>query len=140
MKTTKQNQISRINKQTRDQLGGLTAMFLLGMGVNLIGLPSQVTGGANTATSIILSLHVLIAFGLLAGATVTVIRAKTSVYMKQSWIGLAAIILTFSFGVMTVATENNWWSYAMSIGFIVSFWIYGLLFVKTRDNANLVKS
>lgn len=135
MKTsiTKPNQIYRINKQARDQLGGLTAMFLLGMGVNLIGLPSQTTGGANTATSIILSLHVLVALGLFAGAIVTVMRARSSVYVKQTSIGLAAIILTFSCGVMTVATESNWWSYGMSIGFIASFWIYGLLFIRTRQ-------
>ena len=132
MQTTNPSRIARINKQARDQLGGLTAMFLLGIGVNLIGLPSQVAGGTKTVTSIILSLHVLIALGLLAGGIVTVIRAKSSIYMRQTWIGLAAIILTFSCGVMTVITENNWWSYGMSIGFIANFWIYGLLFVRTR--------
>lgn len=126
------DQLSRISKQARDQLGGLTAMFLLGMGVNLIGMPAETTGGAKTATSIILSLHALIGLSLIAGGIVTVVRAKSSAFAKQSWIGLVAILLTFACGVMTIATESNWWSYAMSVGFIANFWIYGALFVKTR--------
>jgi len=77
MQTTVKNSLQnqRINKQARDQILGLTAMFLLGMGVNLIGLPSQVAGGAQTATSILLSLHALIGLSLVAGSIVTVVRA-----------------------------------------------------------------
>lgn len=126
------NQSSQISKQARDQLGGLTAMFLLGMGVNLIGLPSETIGGANEATSIILSLHVLIGLSLIVGGIVTVVRARSSVFYRHAWIGLAAIFLTFACGVMTVVTSSNWWSYAMSLGFIANFWIYGTLFIKTR--------
>ena len=130
--TKNTDQLLRINKQARDQIGGLTLMFLLGMGVNLIGLPAETTGGANMATSIILTLHALVGLSLIAGSIATVVRAKSSVYERSAWFGLAAILLTFSCGVMTIATENNWWSYAMSVGFIVNFWLYGALFVKTR--------
>ncbi|HSW77254.1 MAG TPA: hypothetical protein VLG36_00470 [Candidatus Chromulinivoraceae bacterium] len=135
MQTTVKNSLQnhRINKQARDQLLGLTAMFLLGMGVNLIGLPSEVTGGQQTATSILLSLHVLIGLSLVAGSIVTVVRAKSSDFMKLAWIGLATILITLLCGIMTAATESNWWSYGMSIGFIANFWIYGALFVKTRS-------
>jgi len=126
------NQSSRISKQARDQLGGLTAMFLLGMGVNLIGLPSETTGGANTATSIILSLHVLIGLSLIAGSIVTVVRARSSAFYTHAWVGLATIFLTFVCGAMTVITSSDWWSYVMSLGFIANFWIYGALFMKAR--------
>lgn len=127
-------QNNRINKQARDQLFGLTVMFLLGMGVNLIGLPSQVTGGEQTATSILLSLHVLIGLSLVAGSIVTVVRTKSSDFTKLAWIGLITILVTLLCGVMTAVTGSNWWSYGMSIGFIANFWIYGMLFVKTRDS------
>lgn len=121
-----------INRQARDQLGGLTLIFLLGMAVNLIGLPSEVTGGAQTATSVLLSLHILVAIGLVAGSVVTVIRARGSSFLRLAAIGLAAIALTLVCGVITVSTGDARWSYAMSVGFIASFWIYGLVFVRTR--------
>lgn len=121
-----------INRQARDQLGGLTLMFLLGMAVNLIGLPSEVTGGAQTATSVLLSLHILVAFGLVTGSVVTVRRARASSFFRLAAIGLAVIALTSVCGAITVSTGDARWSYAMSVGFIASFWIYGLLFVRTR--------
>ncbi len=121
-----------INRQTRDQLAGLTLMFLLGMAVNLIGLPSEVTGAAQTATTVLLSLHILVAVGLVAGSVVTVLRARASSLLPLAAIGLAVIALTFVCGAVTVSTGDARWSYAMSVGFIASFWIYGLLFVRTR--------
>lgn len=126
------NQNARINKQARDQLVGLSLMFLLGMGVNLIGLPSEVTGTANLATSIILSVHVLIGLGLLAGAAVTLRRTRGSHFTKNARIGLIAIILTIFCGVMTATTKSNWWSYGMSIGFLANIWLYGWLYINTR--------
>jgi len=128
----KPSQLKPLNKQARDQLGGMSLMFLLGMGVNLIGLPAEVSGGARTATSILLSVHVLIGLGLLAGGVSTVRRARSSAFIRQSWTGLVALILTVLCGVMTAVTKSNWWSYGMSVGFITNFWIYGSLYVKTR--------
>lgn len=130
------SKITQINKQTRDQLIGLSLMFLLGMGVNLIGLPSEVSGGAKTTTSILLGIHILISLGLLSGSIFVVSKARSLAFARQAWMGLAAIALTILCGVMTVVTKSNWWSYAMSIGFITNFWIYSGLFVKTRSEIN----
>jgi len=58
----------------RHQVTGLAAQFLLGMAVNLLGLPSQAKGAAHTATTVSLAAHVLITLGLLAGV-VMIIRA-----------------------------------------------------------------
>jgi len=121
-----------IKKQARDQLGGLSVMFLLGMAVNLIGLPSETKGSIQTITTILVGLHALLGIGLIAGSILTVLRAKSSVFLKLALIGLVIIVFTFFCGVMTLNTENNWWSYAMSVGFLASFWIYGVLFVKAR--------
>lgn len=135
MKTTTRNDSDQrlsVNERARGQLGGLTTMFLLGMAVNLIGLPQQTKGGAHTATQVLLDLHILVGAGLIIGAILAVVRAKPTTFSKLAWTGLAAVVLTFFFGGMTIATQSNWWSYAMSVGFIANFWIYGVLFVKTR--------
>jgi hypothetical protein len=58
----------------RHQVMGLAVQFLLGMAVNLLGPPSQAKGAAHTATTVLLTAHVLITLGLLAGA-VMIIRA-----------------------------------------------------------------
>jgi hypothetical protein len=113
-------------------------MFLLGMGVNLIGVPSEVSGAAKTATSILLGLHMLIGLGLLVGSIAIVIKGRSSAFVRQIWFGLLTIIITIFCGVMTVATKSNWWSYGMSIGFIANFWIYGLLLFKTRAQGTRV--
>lgn len=120
-----------INKQARGQLGGLSAIFLLGMAVNLIGLPSQTTGSAKTVATVLLVLHILIGLGLVAGGISTILKARSSMFLKQARIGLVVIVLTFLCGIMNVNTKSNWWSYAMSVGFMVVFWVYGILFIKT---------
>ncbi len=129
--------MSRITLATRAhaQLNMLTLMFLLGMGVNLIGLPSEATHGAKTVTSVLLGLHILIAIGLIVGATLTIrLAAKQgSAYRKLTYWGGLTTGLTFIAGITTVATDNSWWSYAMALGFIVNAWIYGLLYIRTKQ-------
>ena len=53
---------------------GLTGTFLLGMAVNLIGLPSQASGGAHIPSLALLAAHLRIALGLVLGA-VMLLRA-----------------------------------------------------------------
>jgi hypothetical protein len=120
-----------INKQAQGQLGGLSAIFLLGMAVNLIGLPSQTTGSAKTVATILLVLHILIGLGLVGGGISTILKSRSSMFLKQARIGLIVIVLTFLCGVMDVNTKSNWWSYAMSVGFMAGLWVYGMLFIKT---------
>jgi hypothetical protein len=125
-------QLKSINKQARDQLSGLSLMFLLGMGVNLIGLPSETSGGAKTTTSILLGLHIIMGLGLLAGGIFVVTKARSSLFSRQAWTGLALLTLTVTCGVATAITKNNWWSYGMSVGFIMNVWVFGNLYVRTR--------
>jgi hypothetical protein len=56
----------------RHQIMGLAIQFLLGMAVNLLGLPSQARGTAHTATTVFLAAHVLITLGLRVGAVMIV--------------------------------------------------------------------
>jgi hypothetical protein len=96
----------------RHQVMGLAVQFLLGMAVDLLGLPSQATGAARTASTVFLAAHVLIAQGLAAGA-VFVLRA-TAGPMGQSRrpaiCGSAAIATTITTGILTMITKSNWWS------------------------------
>jgi hypothetical protein len=117
----------------RKELSMLGVAFLLGMAVNLIGLPSETSGGAKTATSILLGLHGLVGIGLIVGAAMTVRQAMKvgASYTKLARAGGAAIGLTFVVGLVYMATESSWWSYMMAVGFLVAFFIYGKLMLRT---------
>lgn len=130
---------SRMNmrREARNQLVFLSAQFLLGMAVNLIGQPSQTTGAAHAVSTVLLALHVVVAIGLVAGA-VMVIRAARGAGKRPRQLarsGAVLIGLTVIAGVMTVITKNNWWSYAMAAGFIASVLLYGSLLVRAQSPA-----
>ena len=118
----------------RHQITGLAIQFLLGMAVNLLGLPSQARGTAHTATTVFLAAHVLITLGLLAGAVMIVgASARSQAPSRQLAIGGAiAIAATTAAGILTMLTKNNWWSYTMALGFIASLLIYGGLLIQAR--------
>ena len=114
------------------QIRMLTAMFVLGMAVNFIGLPQETTGLAKTADLIFLGLHVLIAVGLVIGSVITfrlALRAAPQ-WGRLAGIGVALIAVTFIAGVLTVWLKSDWWSYVMALGFIGSFLIYVSLYVQ----------
>jgi heme A synthase len=121
----------------RRQVMSLCAQFLVGMAVALIGQPSEITGGARTASDVLLGLHILIAIILAAVAVATIRAARASgegARRLASW-GAAMIGLTFAAGVITVITKNDWWSYAMAVGFIGSLLLYGSLLVRAQRPA-----
>ena len=115
-----------------NQIRMLTAMFVLGMAVNLIGLPQETTGSARIATSLFLGLHVLIAVGLIIGSVSTLRLARNAAPQlgRLAGIGVALIAATFIAGVLALWLKNDWWSYAMALGFIGSFLLYGSLYMQ----------
>jgi hypothetical protein len=125
----------KLGRRSRAQLGMLIAQFLLGMGVNLIGQPSEATGAAKVVTTVALALHVLIAVGLIVGAILTVRLAASAgaELRRQSWIGLTLVAITTAAGVLTMALNSNWWSYLMAVGFIASLVVYGNLYVRSKS-------
>ncbi len=121
-------------RRAQAQINMLTVMFLLGMAVNLIGLPSETSGAAKTATSIFLGLHVLISLGLLVGAALTIRLSAAGTNLRRlAGIGALLIVITFIAGVLTLAFDNNWWSYLMAAGFIASYLIYIGLLMQARS-------
>ena len=121
--------VAVVRHLARHQVMGLASLFLLGMAVNLLGLPSQTSGAAHVASIALRAAHVLIALGLLIG-TVMLIRAAAGLggrWRRQAVTGAIAIVAAFGAGALTLATKNNWWSYAMAVGFIAALLAYGSL-------------
>jgi hypothetical protein len=119
--------LTNVRHLARHQVMGLTAIFLLGMAINLIGVPARTSGGAHIASLAFLAAHVLIALGLVLGA-VMLLRAipdGTTTWRKQAILGAAAISATTAAGVLTLLTKSNWWSYAMAAGFVTALLNYG---------------
>jgi hypothetical protein len=128
------HQLDIVNR-TQAQLGMLVAMFLLGIAVNLIGLPSEVSGTAKTATTIFLVLHGLLGLGLIinAGLILRLSMKSNAALVKYAQFGLGIIVLTFITGIITVETKSNWWSFAMAVGFAASLPVNGLLLLRARS-------
>ncbi len=121
-------------RRAQAQINMLTVMFLLGMAVNLIGLPSETSGLAKTATVIFLGLHVLISFGLLVGSVLTIRLSAAGTNLRRlAGIGALLIVITFIAGVLTMTFDNNWWSYLMAAGFIASYLVYIGLLMQARQ-------
>ena len=125
-----------ISRHALHQVLGLSAQFLFGMAISLIGQPSETTGVAHIASNVLLGLHVLVALVLIAGAA-NVIRAAgdSDTQRRLARWGAAAIVLTFGAGVTTLITKNDWWSYAMAVGFVSSLLLYVSLLVKSANPA-----
>ncbi len=120
-----------VRHRARHQVMGLSAQFLIGMALALIGQPSETTGFAHTTSNVLLGLHVLIATVLIAGAA-SVIRAARGgdQHRRLAHRGAAAIVLTSGTGILTVITKNDWLSYTMAVGFIASLLVYVSLLVR----------
>ncbi|HEY7263084.1 MAG TPA: hypothetical protein VH589_16550 [Trebonia sp.] len=120
-----------MRREARFQLVGLSAQFLLGMAVNLIGPPSETTGAAHGVSTVLLGLHVLVAIGLVFGAVMVIRAARGGGDRPHQLARSGAVLVGFTViaGVMTVITKNNWWSYTMATGFIASVLLYGSLLV-----------
>ena len=123
-----------LHRRARSQLVMLTIQFLLGMGVNLIGPTSEATGLAKVTTGALLGLHVLVSLGLIVVAALSLWRSGPldPGSRRQAWLGAILIVISVVAGVLTMVTDNNWWSYLMAVGFIASFIVYGNLLLRTR--------
>jgi hypothetical membrane protein len=121
----------------RHQVMGLASVFLLGMAVNLIGLPAETTGTAHLASIAFLAAHALIAVGLVIGAVMH-LRAAAPLGGRprsQAIAGTTAIAIATAAGVLTLITRSNWWSYAMAAGFIAALLASGSLLLPASTRA-----
>ena len=125
---------AKVRSRSLHQIYMLTAMFLLGMAVNLMGLPSELDGSEKTISSVFTALHGIIGIGLIIGSILSVVFA-TKIGKKIStlaWSGLIFVVLTFVAGILTIAIESDWWSYVMAVGFLATVLIYGAIIVRVK--------
>jgi hypothetical protein len=113
----------------RHQVMGLASVFLLGMAVNLIGLPANTTGVAHIASIVFLAAHVLIAVGIVTG---TVLLLRSAARLGRPWrrrviASAAGVAVAFAAGIITMITHSGWWSYVMATGFIAALLASGSL-------------
>lgn len=129
--------LAAVRHLARHQVMGLTSVFLLGMAVNLIGLPAGATGAAHVASIAFLAAHALIALGLVAG-TVMLLQAAARVggrWRGQALAEATAIAVAVAAGILTLITKDNWWSYAMAVGFIAALLAGGSLLLPATTPA-----
>lgn len=115
----------------RLQLSLISVQFLLGMAVNLIGLPVETNGIAHTATLLALMLHVVVALALLGNSVAMVYLSKP--YGPRAYTlaiqGLVGILAAMASGILTLISPlSNVWSYLMAIAFLFISAVYGRLF------------
>jgi hypothetical protein len=129
--------LAAVRHLARHQVMGLTSVFLLGMAINVIGLPAETTGAAHVASIAFLAAHALIALGLVAG-TVMLLRAAVRVggrWRSQAIAEATAIAVAVAAGILTLITKSNWWSYAMAVGFIAALLASGSLLLPAATPA-----
>ena len=106
-------------------LAMLGAEFLLGMGANLVGLPSEVTGGARAATLTFIGLHAVLAIGILVVAfLVSRSASEEQVAVRPTTIGGISVAITFVAGLGTLMTGSGWLSFVMAAGFLAAAAMY----------------
>lgn len=119
----------RVIRGVQSQLGLLAAQFLAGMGVNVLGLPSEATeAGVKLTSTILLGLHVVVALGLIGGTFGVYRRLPSQLKPWGSYAGIA-LVVSFIFGGLAM---GEWlpelWSYLMAVGFLVAAALYAYLF------------
>ncbi len=108
----------------------LAAEFLLGMGANLIGLPSEVTGAAGVTTLTLVGLHVALAIAIVVVA-IMVTMSRPAQVRRSTTGGMASVVMTFLAGAGTLMTGNGWLSFVMATGFLIAAGLYGAAYVET---------
>lgn len=117
------------------QLLLLLLQFLVGMAVNMVGVPAETTGTARLAADLLLGLHVLAAIGMLVGAVFALrySRGAGSRLRPMAFRGFGTVVVAFAAGVLTLLTGSDWWSYLMAAAATASLIFYGLLFVRSKE-------
>lgn len=118
----------KLKDRAKHQIYMLTVIFLAGMAVNVLGMPSENTGTAMVVSSALTLLHVLIGIGLIVeGGLLLRLAYKRRMYVGLTWGGMASVLVAFVSGILMMALENDWLSYSMAVGFVAAFLAYGAI-------------
>lgn len=113
-------------------LGGLILQYLLGMFANLfVEFPdtkNEIALWEFTKGQMVLMTHIILAFLLVIGGIVFLIRAirrKNKNWIIAASVGLVAIVVSFFGGMRFIPTQEDGYSYLMAAAFIFAFVSYG---------------
>jgi hypothetical protein len=139
------NSEAKLRGQSFGLLSMLTIQFILGMILNLfVTLPKShpgMTGGygsralhgfvwaISSGGGIALTLHVLVAIGLLVGSLGLVARAaaaRSMPWLTVSILGALGVIAALTNGLAFLGYNNDVASFVMAIGFIVAATVYSI--------------
>jgi len=119
-----------VERQVQGMLGGLSAQFVLGLALATVaGYDADTHTGNHAVYQIVLTLHSLLAIGLLVGS-ILLVRAvikQTPKLMGLAVTGLVAIIVSFVAGLARLSVDAEWLTFIMGTGFIVAISVYGRL-------------
>lgn len=135
--STENLDVRPLRRRARNQLAMLSAQFLLGMAVNLLGTPGGVTANpAKAASYAFTALHVLIGIGLIVGTVLTIRRALGwgRPVVRLTVFGGVSVVVAFAAGILTMAPGGDWWSYLMAVGFMAALALYGMLYLRTHTS------
>jgi hypothetical protein len=113
----------RFRRRVFGQLWMLALQFVLGM---LLNLGIDALDAKHIIYNSVLIGHILNAIGLVEGSLYIVLKEPS----KLTWWALIATAAAFCAGGMTVLTKQDVWSFAMACGFLVSAWLYFLIYVR----------
>lgn len=132
---------SKVSLERRLQgiLGGLAAQFLLGLALATIADYNASTHTGNHAIhQIVLTLHMLVAVGLIVGSIglVIAVRKQAPKFGGLAWTGLVSLLVAAAAGLARLSVDGEWLSFLMGAGFVVAFGVYGQLLgdvLKSRE-------
>ncbi len=127
------NDLVKIQKLTKGLIYGLAVQFILGMGLNILGEPDESTPIMLAILSHgILILHALTAIAVIFGAILLVHSIRsTAVKDRLAITGLVGIsIAAVAGGLTTSGPGEEFWSFMMSLGFILALVVYALFLSK----------
>lgn len=133
-KPAENGDVRPLRRRARNQLVMLSAQFLLGMAVNLLGMPGEVADNPAKAVSYAFTgLHVLIGIGLIVGTVLTIRHALAwgGPVVRLAVFGGVSVVVAFAAGILTMSPGSDWWSYLMAVGFMVALALYGMLYLHT---------
>lgn len=124
-------------------IGFLILQYALGMAANLF-VPFPPDAGAGQSwrfawTQILVASHIVIGILLVIGAAVFVVRSirkKDQAWIILSSLGLLAILVAGVSGTLFITTKGDWYSYAMSLAFLIAFIAYGWGAYASRPGPN----
>ena len=115
-------------------MGALAGQFVLGMTLNVLGEPEDITNSSvRTFYYIILVLHILNALWLIVSAVL--VRRAAPQNMKGLASGaIASLGVALIAGSLTTSAEpRELWSFVMAMGFLATFQFYGRMVAVSVD-------